>query len=323
MSVFSTPSPFARKGLGLFWLLACFLTWVGPAWPQTAETNFVPSLSASVEKNSVKVGELIWVTLTYTIPENAKLPDSGIVGGLEPLTVIEQKTAPNEIKFRFLVDQLASFDLGPFSLTYVDHQQKEQRLTATPIAVTVLSNLSQKPEDAVLKPIEDIIATQSRWLTYLLGTLTAILLLGLVLGFFWWRKKGPIRDMLTHQKDPPHVRAEKALDDLVASGLFENGDVKTFYFLFSETIRRYLESIRPFPAAEMTTEEIARWIKADPTDQVILPLLRQADLVKFADSLPAPDRKDQDVLTARAYIWQTRPITNNTREHPSVEEVRQ
>ena len=50
-------------------------------------------------------------------------------------------------------------------------------------------------------------------------------------------------------EDPPHVRAEKEIDNLIASGLFETGDVKAFYFIFSETIRRYMESIRRFPGS--------------------------------------------------------------------------
>jgi hypothetical protein len=124
-------------------------------------------------------------------------------------------------------------------------------------------------------------------------------------------------------EDPPHVKADKEIDNLIASRLFEDGDVKAFYFIFSETIRRYMESIRRFPAAEMTTEEIARFIKTDPSDQKVLPLLRQADLVKFADSIPAPDRKDQDILIARTYIQETRPMPNTPQEGASIQEVRQ
>ena len=47
-------------------------------------------------------------------PQNAKLPEKGGISGLEALTVIEHKTEPNQIQIRFMVDQLESFDLGPF-----------------------------------------------------------------------------------------------------------------------------------------------------------------------------------------------------------------
>jgi hypothetical protein len=108
--------------------------------------------------------------------------------------------------------------------------------------------------------------------------------------------------------DPPHIQAEKEIDQLLADGLFEKGEVKTFYFIFSEIIRRYMESIRRFPAAEMTTEEIARHVGNTSQDQEILPLLRQTDLVKFADTIPTPDRKARDIETARTYIRQTCPM---------------
>ncbi len=322
MNLFSIKRPCYRKGLLLLWALVCLFWGSAPAWSETPKTDSVPALSASVEKNTVKIGELLWVTLRYTLPENAKLPESDGIGGLETLTVVEYKTEPTQIKIRFIVDQLESFDLGPFSLTYIDHQDNEQQVTADPITITISSNLGEKIEDAALKPIEDIISTQSRWLWYLIWAIATISLLGLVSGFIWWRKKRRIHDMQAALEDPPHVKADKEIDNLIASGLFERGDVKAFYFIFSETIRRYMESIRRFPAAEMTTEEIAKKIKTDPSDQRILPLLRQADLVKFADLMPAPDHKDQDILMARTYIQQTRPMTNGLQESPPLQEVR-
>ena len=81
---------------------------------------------------------------------------------------------------------------------------------------------------------------------------------------------------------------------------------KTHYFIFSEILRRYLESIRNFPAAEFTTEEIARHIKTEP-DRKLIPLLQQADLVKFADNVPTVARKEEDMLAALTYIRETSP----------------
>ena len=312
----------ARKSQGLLLALMGLLFWVGPTWSETAATDSVPKLSASIEKNTVNIGDLLWVTLRYTIPEDATLTESGGVQGLDALSVIQQTTAPHEIRFRILVDQLESFDLGPFGLTYVDHQGKEQQLTADPVAITVLSNLGEKPGDATIKPIEDIILTRSRWRPYLTWTLGVLALLGMISFFLWRRSRRRSLGLKTAMEEPPHIKAEREIDNLIASGLFETGNVKAFYFIFSETIRRYMESIRRFPAAEMTTEEIAKVIKTDVSDQTILPLLRQADLVKFADAIPAPDRKEQDVLAARSYIQQTRPTPNISQEGSSGREVR-
>ena len=319
MNLFSTHGTYPSKILLLLGALICFLLMSGPAWSQTPTTDDLPSLSATIEKNTARIGDMLWLTFTYKIPPGTRLPDSGGISGLEALTVVEHKAEPNQIQIRFMVDQLESFNLGPFSLTFINEKKDEQQVTTDPIAITIVSNLGETPEEAALKPIEDIISTKTRWLPYLLWAVAVILVLGLISLYMWWRKRRRIRDIQATMQDPPHVRAEKEIDTLIASGLFENGNVKAFYFNFSETIRRYMESIRRFPAAEMTTEEIARWVKTDPSDQKILPLLRQADLVKFADSIPAPDRKDQDILTARTYIQQTRPMPDGSQENPAKE----
>ena len=322
MSLFLRKYGCSRKSLFLLGVVVGSFFWCYPAWSETPKTDSVAKLSLSMETHTAKIGDLLWMTLIYEIPEDAKLPAEDGVGGLETLTVMEQKTEPNKIGIRFLVDQLESFDLGPFSLTYTDHTNNQHQITSDPIFITIISNLGEKPEEASLKPIQDIISTQSRWLPYLLWTMVPIILLGGVFGFNWWRKKHRIRDITATMEEPPHVKAEKEIHDLLASGLFEKGKVKAFYFLFSETIRRYMASIRRFPAAEMTTEEIARWVKTDPADQKILPLLKQADLVKFADSIPSPDRKAQDILMARSYIQQTRPILNDSQNDAVDPEVK-
>ena len=58
---------------------------------------------------------------------------------------------------------------------------------------------------------------------------------------------------------------------------------------------------------ELTTEEIARCIDREQ-DRGLLALLRQADLVKFADRVPASARKEEEVKTALSYIQETSPV---------------
>ena len=97
---------------------------------------------------------------------------------------------------------------------------------------------------------------------------------------------------------------------LVAGRLFEKGEVKTFYFNFSEIIRRYMESIRYFPAAEMTTEEIVRRVGNNSQDQEILTLLRQADLVKFADAAPVTGPQNKG-CRGRPHLYSANPSGSN------------
>ena len=311
-----------------FVLFAASATWSGTVSTPSVSTLPVPTLLASVEKSSARVGDSVWLTLTYNLPKGAQLPEDPVVGGIEKLNIVEQvertveRTGERtgEIKIRFLIDQLESFKTDRINFAYFDKNGNEQTIETDPVAITVLSNRvsnrvssrvsnqSEKPEEATLKPIRDIIPLSPIWMPYLLWAAAVLgILLCIATGLIWWRRKHSAGKITATTVDLPHVLAEKEIDQLVARELFEKGDAKTFYFVFSEIMRRYMESIRHFPAAEMTTEEIMRHARTNTRDQQFFPVLGQADLVKFADAIPTPDRKTQDIKTARAYIRQTCP----------------
>lgn len=264
------------------------------------------SLVATVEKSTATVGELLWLTLDYTLPQGSRLTDEPFVGGLEDLRIVEQVVDTEKIRVRFVVDQLASLETGIICLAYLDEDGKEQQIESDPVVITVTSNLGKKPEEATLRPIQDILPTGSGWFPFLAWIVVGIVLIGIIAGL-WWRRKQRFRQMDQATAKPPHIRAEQEINRLVTGGLFERGEVKAFYFQFSEILRRYMGAIRGFAAVEMTTEEIVRRIGSHSQDQMMLPLLRQAELVKFADLVPTRHGKDQDVLSARNYIRETRP----------------
>jgi len=288
------------------WMIVGILLVACPAVSRSQDDMKDPKsgLTASVDPVPAQFGTMVALTLSYRLPEGSHLPAEAQIKGLEGLTAIERHTAPGQINIRFLVDQLDTWKTGPLSLTYVDEEGKEQVLTSDPVSIPVLSNLGEKPEEARLRPIQGIVPTRALWPTYmpwgagLLGVLLA------VTGFVWWRKKRRIQEVSAELVHPPHVLARREIERLEAQGLFEKGEVKGFYFRFSEILRRYLESLRRFPAAEFTTEEIALCIHSEE-DRRLLALLRQADLVKFADAIPTRARKEEEVKTALSYIEET------------------
>jgi hypothetical protein len=263
-----------------------------------------PGLTASLDQESAKLGAIVLLTLRYSLPEGACLTDKPEISGLEGLTILGLEIGPEQIKVKLLVDKIDSWKTGPLSLAYVDKDENTEFLTTDPVSIRVLSNLGEKAEEAQLRPIQGIIPTRAWLLKYLPwgAGLLGIVLVGA--GLFIWRKKRHIRKVSAELLEPPHVRARKEIEQLEAQGLFEKGHTKAFYFRFSEILRQYLESVRGFPAAEFTTEEIASRIDNEQ-DRTLLPLLRQADLVKFADSKPTPARKEEEVRAALSYIQKT------------------
>ena len=276
-------------------------------WSQAGIKDAGPALSASIDRDSARVGSIVELRLEYRLPEGARLPAETKINGIEGLTTVDRQIGPGQIRIRFLVDQLGPWKTGALSLSYLDKEGKSQVLTTGPVSLTVTSNLGDRPAEAELKSIQGIIPTRPLWLKYLpwAAGLLGILLIMSVL--FWWYKRGRGEKPPVIPQIPPHIRAKKEIEELDAQRLFEKGHAKRFYFRFSEILRRYLGSLRGFPAVELTTEEIARCIDREQ-DRGLLALLRQADLVKFADRVPAPARKEEEVKTALSYIQETSPV---------------
>jgi len=285
--------------MALLCLLLCRQTvWAaGPeAPPAGLEVRFVP--------DSAEVGSSVQLIANYRLPEGAQLPPDAQIKGLETLTVEGLHREKGKIRARVLVDQIGAFKTGPLSLAYLDREGKTQFLHAEPAELKVLSNLGERPEEVRLKPIYGIIPTRSGFMKHLLWVVITLSACAAGLGIFLWARRRRAGEGLSRDDVPPHTVAEKEIHALESQGLFEKGRVKEFYFRFSEILRHYLESLRGFPAAEYTTQEIAHAVQA-PEDRRILPLLQGADLVKFADLNPTPARKNDELEQALAYIRET------------------
>jgi len=284
------------------------ISWAADTW--IVDTG---SLTASLDQTSVPVGGVVWLTLDY------RLPDEPEVQGLAELSILKQISKPGQIKLQLLFDQVEPWQSGPIGLTYLDADGQAQRLTTEPISIQAVSNIGQKAEGVPLRPIRDIVPTQTIWHSILLWLAVVLALILIAAGLFWWHKRHQKPTMMGQYTEPPDIRARRELRSLESKGYFENGRVKKYYFSFSEIMRRYLEAIRDFPAAEYTTEEIARHISTEQ-DRKLIPLLQQADLVKFADSMPTPARKEADIKAALAYIRESSaPTAGDQGKAPSRE----
>jgi hypothetical protein len=293
---------FAFRILFFMVFILVFVPWI-PVSVYATNLNS-GTLSVSLDQTSVPVGGLVWLTLDYNLPEGGRLPEKLDVNGLDGLSILKQSLSPGQIRIQLLVDQLGPWQSEPISLTYLDASGQPQLLTAQPVSIQTVSNLSQKTDEAQLRPIRDIIPVKSIWQSYLLWSAAIVALVLIGLGLLWWYKKRRKPAGPAEYIEPPDVRARRELLGLEKKQYFEKGRVKNYYFFYSEILRRYLEAIRNFPAAEYTTEEIARRVSAE-SDRKLIPLLQQADLVKFADTVPTAARKEEDIKAALAYIRKT------------------
>ncbi len=288
----------------LLFLLLILILYPGEC-PALRTPPGTPRLDISAGPSPVAVGGSLTVTLKYVLPEGAKVGNEPEIRGIEGLSVVGKKAGRGTIVLTVIADTLDPLKIGPVELEFIDGEGKKRSVRSNALTVEVASNITGGTDGETLRPIRDIIPARSPWITWAVRIGMALLALSaaaaLILAFKRWKRKGERKA----PSEPPHIRAEKEVEALLAEGLFEKGQHKEFYFRLTEIIKRYLEALRGFPAAEYTTEEIAQ--RAHEQDRPILMVLKHADLVKFAGCEAAPRRKDEDIACFLAYINVTAP----------------
>ena len=87
--------------------------------------------------------------------------------------------------------------------------------------------------------------------------------------------------------------------------------MEPFYVELSAIVRRYLEDRFELRAPELTTEEFLEAVAASPDitsdhQQLLRSFLRQADLVKFAHTVPGEGAVEESLRSARRFLEETR-----------------
>lgn len=280
-------------------LLLLFILYPGEC-PAVQSPPGSPRLEISAAPSSVAVGGTVTITLSCFLPEGANIGNKPELSGIEQLSVVDTKVAGKKIVFTIIADTLEPLKIGPLELGFIDKDGNKGYLRSEALTIKVVSTLKGGTDDEALRPIKDIIPIRSPWTTWAVRIGIALLacaaLAALIFAWKKWRRKGELQA----PSEPPHIRAEKEIEALLGENLFEKGFHKDFYFRFTEIIKRYLEAVRGFPAAECTTEEIAQRILEQ--DRPILTVLKSADIVKFADGKATPERKDEHIACFLAYI---------------------
>jgi len=111
---------------------------------------------------------------------------------------------------------------------------------------------------------------------------------------------------------PPRPAHEMALEELAAlraKKLWQQGLVKEHHTQASEILRRYFEARFQILALEQTTDEILEALRqlpeAEPIRVAAEPILRLADLVKFAKYQPVAAEHERAVDAAREIVLES------------------
>lgn len=159
--------------------------------------------------------------------------------------------------------------------------------------------------------LKDIRQEPISWMDYLpwvAGILGIVLII--FLATWWWKHRQERGSRSREIAMPAHALAQRKLEALAKKGLWQTGQVKSYYAELTFILREYLQKRYQVPALERTTEETLAYLqKTDFPQNLHQPLadtLLQADLAKFAKSAPPESFHEQALHQAYLLIQSTR-----------------
>lgn len=205
------------------------------------------------------------------------------------------------------------YRINPVIFT-IQQASGEQRTAQTPPVLLTVNNphgIDGLIAPIGIKDIEREALTFEDVMPYLIGF---ILISGIAfLAWFFYKKwkNRSVVPVIQKVVQPPHIVAERLLQELNAKQLWQNGKIKEYYSELSYILRGYLEGQFTMPALESTTDELIKILQKRqidaPTVAKIKNLLVTADLVKFAKSKPATEIHDLMWRDAAMIVEATKP----------------
>lgn len=259
-------------------------------------------MKAKFSSKTVEAGDTVNLLLSFTLPEKAALDEPPRISGAPEGGPLSVEKTDSGLVLTFLADTLDAFRVGPLTLEYSDRDGNRLSLASEPAAISVTTALASDPSAQSLRPMKELLPIGFAYKKQILmaSAVLAVLFAIFLLWRFFSRRKG--RFILV-RNIAPH---EAALLELARLEGDDALSAKEFAFRLSAILRTYMGSIRDFPAAEMTFEEISA-AASFSEDREVLPVLKATDMVKFAEHLPSVKDREEQAERVRAYVEATRP----------------
>ncbi|OWP78799.1 hypothetical protein BWK62_04115 [Flavobacterium oreochromis] len=266
------------------------------------------SLETKIDTTKNKIGAQF--TLSLRVKSNQKtnvvFPKDKTFGSFEVIESYPIDTIKEESKFELIKKYgLIQFDSGKFVIPKIPVLINNKPYFSDSIKVEVFNvkvdTLKQKMYD--IKPIIEAEKPVGNWWKYLLGILALISLSFLAYKLYKKYQK-PVSSETIYST--PIEKATGLLQLLEKKDFLVKGEIKAYYSELTDIAREYIEEAIEIPAKESTTSELIvslrqaaqkRKLKLSrETVESLDRVLKQADLVKFAQSKPldfeiADDRK--------------------------------
>ncbi len=285
-------------------------------------------LKASSDSTSVRVADVIPVTIHERLPENLisiELARKDSAGSFEILKFLHDGEAA---AWKL---QLMTFDTGDVYLPPIEFIYKVKGDTTARRAYSNALRFSVRgvaiDPQGKIKDIKGPVSGTWKFEDILPYLILLFVLGGAAAGYWYYRKKK--REQRASYIPPrrrilPHKEALLRLRQLEEQKLWQQGKVKEFYSEATEIIRLFFERRWSIIALELTSDEILTQMKRVPEAQRVWREMEQffltADLTKFAKHQPTPADHENELKWAYDIVRAMTPAAKTVEEEQAREE---
>jgi len=288
------------------------------------------SLTTSVNKNQLTIGDIVRYQVIFTYNENIKidLPSiGGNLGGFE-IKNFEDKPAYQNEKKEWIKEynyDITTFFTGIFIIPaldfpYMDEKNEKVVLKSDEHRLEVLSLTTEGDQDIRdIKPPMEIPYDYTYWI--IAGISAALLGAALFIYLRFFRKKDSLKAKRQIPHENPYEWAMRIFEYAEKELMEEDRFCKEFYFQLSYALRGYLESKYQISALEMTSDELMKELKIYPKGferlKELGDFLTESDFVKFAKSFFNYDTRHSDLQWLKNWITEneTSRLIDNDAEY--------
>ena len=276
------------------------------------------NLTVSVDSTVVRIGEQINYFLQVKADTSAQVvfPEQSSFAPFELLESSPVDTFKTSNHYLYTKKySLIQFDSGDF---YIPQQQvlingfsKISELIPVRVNTIKVDTLKQKLYD--IKPLEEVQKNYEELIAQILwGIVFIIFLLGIFYTYLFKKRRKELKEM----ELPPFERAIEQLRALENENLNKQEEYKRYYSRLIEVVRVYLQEDAKIDALESTSDELLAKLEIrkdagtlDLDRKTLLSLrevLQNADLVKFAKSMPEYRIANEDRKVVETVVIETK-----------------
>lgn len=270
-------------------------------------TLFAQKVSTSIDSTKKKIGSEFKLTLKADVDTAAKVlfPKSKVFGRLEVLESYKIDTIKKGSRYELIKQYgLTQFDSGKYTIPKIPILINGKQVFSDSINIEIanvkVDTLKQKMYD--IKNIIQVEKPMGNWWIYLL-IFIGIIGIGLLIYYFIKKRQSQPKPEVIIYKSPIE-KATTLLQQLERKELWQKGEIKNYYSELTDIARNYIEEEIQIPAMESTTSELILGLQnaakkkklklSNETVENLEKVLKQADLVKFAKSIPLDFEIEED-----------------------------